>query len=82
MEILSYISDGSQRNAAFFVDGQKILIGLRHYASGAIWTTPGGKCDADETILMSLEREVAEEVGITNFEIIAYLGSRIAADKK
>jgi 8-oxo-dGTP pyrophosphatase MutT (NUDIX family) len=67
--------------AAFVVkrDGQQILIGLRHYTPDKfkqvdLWTVPGGRGDAGETVGETLHRETAEEVGITDLEVCDYLG--------
>ena len=79
LEILSKKVDTTHCVAAFFIRGREILIGLRHYASGPVWTTPGGRCDADEALESAIRRETAEEVGVTDFEIIAYLGEVPAA---
>lgn len=62
-----------------FVNGEKILVGLRHYTPDkrktiSVWTCPGGRCDENEIIENTLRREVAEETGITDFEIIEYIG--------
>ncbi len=64
---------------AIFIRNRKILLGLRHYASDkwktiSVWTCPGGRGDENETIEETLRREVAEETGIVDFEIIQYLG--------
>jgi hypothetical protein len=49
-QILFQIADDAMCTAAFFVRGTKILIGLRNYTSGPVWTTPGGRCVSSETI--------------------------------
>jgi len=54
---------------AFYKD-DKVLIGLRHYSSGSVWTMPGGRCQLGEIVEHALRREVAEETNITDFTII------------
>lgn len=59
-------------------DGE-ILTGYRHYTKDkwkkiSVWTTPGGRCEPMETIEEALRREVFEEVGINEFEILGYMG--------
>ena len=64
---------------AVIVKGRKILMGHRHYTPDKwknilVWTSPGGRCDAGERLEQTLRREVQEETGITNLEIIDYIG--------
>lgn len=54
-------------------------MGHRHYTPDkwkkiSVWTVPGGRCDEGEKIEETLRREVREETGITDLEIIEYLG--------
>lgn len=60
--------------AAFLHRDGKFAFAVRHYESGGRWTTPGGRCEAGETVEMALRREVAEETGVTDMTVIAYLG--------
>ncbi|MFA6463451.1 MAG: NUDIX hydrolase [Candidatus Paceibacterota bacterium] len=64
--------------AVMMRDG-KILTGYRHYTPDkwkkiSVWTTPGGRSDLGETLYDTLKREVQEEVGITEFEIVDFIG--------
>jgi len=57
----------------------KILTGHRHYTPDkwkkiSVWTVPGGRCEKGEIIQEALTREIQEEVGITEFEIIDFIG--------
>lgn len=59
-------------------EGQ-ILTGQRNYTKDkwkviSVLTVPGGRCDPGETLEEALRREVAEEVGITEFDILAFIG--------
>lgn len=52
---------------------------MRHYTPKkwqkiSVWTIPGGRCDDKEKIEITLRREVAEEVGITDLNITNFLG--------
>lgn len=70
--------------AAVIVRNNSILLGLRNYTKDkwkdiSVWTTPGGRCDKDETIEAALKREVYEEVGITDLQIIDLIGEMSGA---
>jgi 8-oxo-dGTP pyrophosphatase MutT (NUDIX family) len=76
---LSTVAGPSYCPAAVIVCDQKILLGLRNYTADkwkeiSVWTTPGGRCDAGETIEAALQREVQEEVGITDLSILDVIG--------
>lgn len=64
---------------AVMVRNGKILAGHRHYTKDkwkdiSVWTIPGGRCDPNESVEQTLRREVNEEVGITQFDIIDFIG--------
>jgi ADP-ribose pyrophosphatase YjhB (NUDIX family) len=77
---LAHMGSSNMSAQAVIERDGKWLLGLRHYTPEkwkaiSVWTTPGGRCEDGETIETSLRREVAEEVGITDLDIQAYLGS-------
>lgn len=76
---LQEIGRESLAAAAVFEKDGKMLCGLRHYTPDkwrkvSVWTIPGGRCDAGETIEATLRREVEEEVGFKDFKIEEFMG--------
>ena len=77
---LSERGNGKICPVALIVNEDKILMGLRHYTpekwkTTSVWTLPGGRSESGEVIEATLRREVQEETGITDLEILDYLGT-------
>ncbi len=73
------MGDGVTCPIAVIVKDCKVLTGHRHYTPDrwkkiSVWTIPGGRSDIGETIEQTLRREVAEEVNITDMEILDFIG--------
>lgn len=63
--------------AALIVRDGKILMGLREYRKGSpVWTFPGGRCEPGERLEDGLRREVVEEIGITDLQIVRLIGQK------
>jgi 8-oxo-dGTP diphosphatase len=74
-DLLYKTGDKTTCSVAIIIKDNRILIGLRHYASdNSVWTIPGGRCNFGETLENTLRREVEEETGINDLKILKYLG--------
>lgn len=76
---LKRVGDALTCPGAIIVKDGKVLVGHRHYTPDkwkaiSLWTVPGGRCDAGETLEVTLRRETVEETGITSMEIVSYIG--------
>lgn len=77
-EELSKIGHHTLCTSAIIVRDRKVLLGLRNYTpdkwkSISVWTTPGGRSEENETVEVGLRREVQEETGITNLDILEFI---------
>ncbi len=77
-EQLSKIGTRTTCPVAIIIRNGKILLGYRHYKKGewkeiSVWTAPGGKCEEGEKVENGLRREVKEEVGIEDLEIVEFI---------
>lgn len=84
--ILKEIRGRDTCTAALIIRNGKILLGFRNYShniwtGGSTWTTPGGRCEGDETLEESIKRETLEETGITDLDIKEHLGTVDGAKK-
>lgn len=75
---LEKITNTTTCPCAIIIKDKKILLGLRNYTPDkwkaiSVWTTPGGRCDVGETLETTLRREVQEEVGITDLNIVDFI---------
>lgn len=80
-EKLNQIGDEQCYPAAVIISDSKILLGIRDYdyafdkwKTVSLWALPSWRCDRGETFEQTLRREVREEVGITQLEILDYIG--------
>lgn len=75
MQELKKIADLHTCTSAVIVRRGMVLLGLRNYVREkeqktiSVWTTPGGRCEAGETIEAGLRRETKEETGIIDLVI-------------
>lgn len=71
------ISNNTLCVAALIKRGNAVLMGLREYEKGKpVWTLPGGRCDAGESLKETLLREIEEEIGVSDVEILDIIGEK------
>lgn len=62
---------------ALITKEDKVLMGLREYVKGRpVWTYPGGRGEQKETLIGTLQREITEEIGITDITPIKVIGQK------
>jgi 8-oxo-dGTP pyrophosphatase MutT (NUDIX family) len=76
---LDLVANPSICTSVFLFNQGKVLYGLRHYSkkeykNATLWTTPGGRCDAGETIEANIRRETTEETRIRFIRVLRFLG--------
>lgn len=54
----------------------RVLLVRFELPSGIFWATPGGGVEGDETRIEAAQRELAEETGITNVELVGPIWDR------
>ncbi len=64
---------------AVVIRNNSILLGLRNYTPEkwkaiSVYTMPGGRCETNESVETTLRREIKEEVNITDFELVDFIG--------
>lgn len=79
-DILKTVKSRDTCTSALIIKNGKILLGFRNYpfnvwTGGPTWTTPGGRCEGQETLEESIKRETLEETGITDLIINEHLGT-------
>ena len=76
---LTLVGDATKCVIAVLIKDCSILRGYRHYIPDtgktiSVWTCPGGRCDEGETLEEALRRETKEETGITDLNIVSFIG--------
>ncbi|MEY4744144.1 MAG: hypothetical protein RL272_89 [Candidatus Parcubacteria bacterium] len=66
--------------AVFILRDSAALMGLRHYKESewktvSVWTTPGGKCELNESSEDALRRGTEEETGINELNDLKFIGA-------
>lgn len=79
IEKLNEIGSEFKCPVAIMLNDKRVLCGYRNYTRDkykkiSVWTNPGGRCEIGETLGETLKREVKEEVGIIEFEILDFIG--------
>ena len=75
-EILNKKGEKRDCASAVIFKDEKVLMGQRRYCNDLIvWICPGGRCNKGELIGDALIREVEEEIGVDNLEILDYIES-------
>lgn len=75
-KMLETKSENNDAAAAFIVKEGKVLLGLKYTLEDFLqWSPPGGRCINSETYQETLKKKIKQEVGITDFKVIRFLGT-------
>lgn len=75
IEKLNEIGSEFKCPVAIMMNDKRVLCGYRNYTKdNSVWTIPGGRCENGETLGETLKREISEEVGINEFEVLGFIG--------
>ena len=79
----SFYSDKAVKNhlctSGIIVRNGKVLLGFRHYKEISVWIAPGGRCETGEKPEDAVLREVSEEIGVSDAQIVRKLGEKDGA---
>jgi 8-oxo-dGTP pyrophosphatase MutT (NUDIX family) len=64
------------------IDGKLKIALAQHQRSSKTWALPKGHVEPDETLEQAALREIQEETGLTNIQLISHLGSVLRKSTK
>lgn len=62
--------------ALLLTPGHEVLLARFEFPAGTVWAMPGGGLDDEETVEDGLRRELAEELGLVDFELGPHVWNR------